>query len=241
MSDLSLPSVRLAPAEMQSQRIPGRKRGRPPLHSTPVKMAVHNLYSASAGSLPAVKIPKKRGRKPGYKVWLHGLLSPQRYWAGAWVLGQKNSNCRMWGNVGSWDLQVSVTGACAGHGLIVTTGHMMHAVAVVCIFASGDSELHQVWRAVRRPDFRVRATHTLLSLASKLMFQTLSFPCLCLSGWLSKPLSRTHSSLILVEADDVPETFKLIMRAGSVKGHRRVFPDRASTRGLILKTLGVNS
>ncbi|VTJ63642.1 Hypothetical predicted protein [Marmota monax] len=55
---------------MQSQRIPGRKRGRPPLHSTPVKMAVHNLYSASAGSLPAVKMPKKRGRKPGYKVWL---------------------------------------------------------------------------------------------------------------------------------------------------------------------------
>ncbi|XP_044936180.1 sex comb on midleg-like protein 4 isoform X7 [Mustela putorius furo] len=53
---------------MQSQRIPGRKRGRPPLHSTPMKMAVRNLYSASAGALPAVKIPKKRGRKPGYKV-----------------------------------------------------------------------------------------------------------------------------------------------------------------------------
>ncbi|XP_045860899.1 sex comb on midleg-like protein 4 isoform X6 [Meles meles] len=68
VSDLSLPSVRLAPADMQSQRIPGRKRGRPPLHSTPMKMAVHNLYSASAGPLPAVKIPKKRGRKPGYKV-----------------------------------------------------------------------------------------------------------------------------------------------------------------------------
>ncbi|XP_059032926.1 sex comb on midleg-like protein 4 isoform X1 [Mustela lutreola] len=68
VSDLSLPSVRLAPADMQSQRIPGRKRGRPPLHSTPMKMAVRNLYSASAGALPAVKIPKKRGRKPGYKV-----------------------------------------------------------------------------------------------------------------------------------------------------------------------------
>lgn len=88
MSDLSLPSVRLAPAEMQSQRIQGRKRGRPPLHSTPVKMAVHNIYSASAGSLPAVKIPKKRGRKPGYKVWLHHLLSPKWDWAGAWCLGR---------------------------------------------------------------------------------------------------------------------------------------------------------
>ncbi|XP_070652099.1 sex comb on midleg-like protein 4 isoform X4 [Bos indicus] len=76
VSDLSLPSVRLAPAEMQSQRIPGRKRGRPPLHSTPMKMAVHNIYSASAGSLPAVKIPKKRGRKPGYKLKSRVLMTP---------------------------------------------------------------------------------------------------------------------------------------------------------------------
>ncbi|XP_020025688.2 sex comb on midleg-like protein 4 isoform X2 [Castor canadensis] len=52
---------------MQTQRVPGRKRGRPPLHSTPMKMAVHHLYSAATGSLPAMKIPKKRGRKPGYK------------------------------------------------------------------------------------------------------------------------------------------------------------------------------
>ncbi|XP_037376073.1 sex comb on midleg-like protein 4 [Talpa occidentalis] len=61
---------------MQSQRIPGRKRGRPPLHSTPMKMAVHNLYSPSAGSLPAVKIPKKRGRKPGYKLKSRVLMTP---------------------------------------------------------------------------------------------------------------------------------------------------------------------
>ncbi|XP_032264022.1 sex comb on midleg-like protein 4 [Phoca vitulina] len=76
VSDWSLPPVRLAPADMQSQRIPGRKRGRPPLHSTPMKMAVHNLYSASAGSLPAVKIPRKRGRKPGYKLKSRVLMTP---------------------------------------------------------------------------------------------------------------------------------------------------------------------
>ncbi|XP_006840017.1 PREDICTED: sex comb on midleg-like protein 4 [Chrysochloris asiatica] len=61
---------------MQSQRIPGRKRGRPPLHSTPMKMAVHNLYSASPGCLPAVKTPKKRGRKPGYKLKSRVLMTP---------------------------------------------------------------------------------------------------------------------------------------------------------------------
>lgn len=61
---------------MQSQRIPGRKRGRPPLHSTPMKVAVHNLYSAPAGSLPAVKIPKKRGRKPRYKPKTQVLMTP---------------------------------------------------------------------------------------------------------------------------------------------------------------------
>lgn len=70
--------VRLAPAEMQTQRVPGRKRGRPPLHSTRVQMAVHNLYSASSASVPAVTIPKKRGRKPRYKVCLRHLLIPDR-------------------------------------------------------------------------------------------------------------------------------------------------------------------
>ncbi|NWY00631.1 SCML4 protein, partial [Nothoprocta ornata] len=61
---------------MQSPRIPGRKRGRPPLHSSPMKMAVHNLYSAPAGALPGVKIPKKRGRKPGYKLKSRVLMPP---------------------------------------------------------------------------------------------------------------------------------------------------------------------
>ncbi|XP_030051523.1 sex comb on midleg-like protein 4 isoform X1 [Microcaecilia unicolor] len=61
---------------MQSPRIPGRKRGRPPLHSNPMKMAVHNLYSTSVSSLPAVKIPKKRGRKPGYKLKSRMIMTP---------------------------------------------------------------------------------------------------------------------------------------------------------------------
>ncbi|XP_074043390.1 sex comb on midleg-like protein 4 isoform X3 [Macrotis lagotis] len=63
-------------AEMQSPRIAGRKRGRPPLHSAPMKMTVHNLYSSSACSLPVVKIPKKRGRKPGHKLKSRVLMTP---------------------------------------------------------------------------------------------------------------------------------------------------------------------
>ncbi|KAL1770167.1 sex comb on midleg 4 isoform X1 [Sigmodon hispidus] len=61
---------------MQTQKVPGRKRGRPPLHSTPVQVAVHNLYSASAGSVPAVAMPKKRGRKPRYKIKSPVLMTP---------------------------------------------------------------------------------------------------------------------------------------------------------------------
>ncbi|XP_059691756.1 sex comb on midleg-like protein 4 [Gavia stellata] len=61
---------------MQSPRMAGRKRGRPPLQPAPIKMAVHNLYSAPAGALPVVKIPKKRGRKPGYKLKSRVLMTP---------------------------------------------------------------------------------------------------------------------------------------------------------------------
>ncbi|XP_053148096.1 sex comb on midleg-like protein 4 isoform X5 [Hemicordylus capensis] len=76
MNHLPTLPPRLDTIDMQSPRIPGRKRGRPPLHSTPMKMAVHNLYSAPAGSLPVVKIPKKRGRKPGYKLKSRVLMTP---------------------------------------------------------------------------------------------------------------------------------------------------------------------
>lgn len=156
MSDLSLPSVRLAPADMQSQRIPGRKRGRPPLHSTPMKMAVRNLYSASAGALPAVKIPKKRGRKPGYKVRLHHLLSRQGRWAGPGGLGQ-SGRCSRWGKAGCW----GTTGAEASfsQGSASRTGPHCHTAAHnaccpcrVC-FYKWESKLHQMGKAVRRADF----------------------------------------------------------------------------------------
>ncbi|NXD92729.1 SCML4 protein, partial [Chaetorhynchus papuensis] len=61
---------------MQSPRMAGRKRGRPPLQPAPIKMAVHNLFSATAGALPVTKIPKKRGRKPGHKLKSRVLMTP---------------------------------------------------------------------------------------------------------------------------------------------------------------------
>ncbi|XP_074676854.1 sex comb on midleg-like protein 4 [Strix aluco] len=76
MSHLPCLPTSLAPGEMQSPRMAGRKRGRPPLQPAPIKMAVHNLYSAPAGALPVVKIPKKRGRKPGYKLKSRVLMTP---------------------------------------------------------------------------------------------------------------------------------------------------------------------
>ncbi|NWW76467.1 SCML4 protein, partial [Climacteris rufus] len=61
---------------MQSPRTAGRKRGRPPLQPAPIKVAVHNLFSAPAGALPVLKIPKKRGRKPGHKLKSRVLMTP---------------------------------------------------------------------------------------------------------------------------------------------------------------------
>ncbi|XP_066401917.1 sex comb on midleg-like protein 4 [Molothrus aeneus] len=66
----------LAAGEMQSPRMAGKKRGRPPLQPAPIKMAVHNLFSAPASALPGMKIPKKRGRKPGHKLKSRVLMTP---------------------------------------------------------------------------------------------------------------------------------------------------------------------
>ncbi|NXO20645.1 SCML4 protein, partial [Cisticola juncidis] len=61
---------------MQSPRTAGKKRGRPPLQPAPIKAAVHNLCPAPAGALPVLKIPKKRGRKPGHKLKSRVLMTP---------------------------------------------------------------------------------------------------------------------------------------------------------------------
>ncbi|KAI6071334.1 Sex comb on midleg-like protein 4 [Aix galericulata] len=76
MSASPPPPASRDPVAMQSPRIAGRKRGRPPLQPAPIKVAVHNLFSAPAGALPLVKIPKKRGRKPGHKLKSRVLMTP---------------------------------------------------------------------------------------------------------------------------------------------------------------------
>lgn len=141
--------ARLAPAEMQTQKVPGRKRGRPPLHSTPVQMAVHNLYSASAGSVPAVTIPKKRGRKPRYKVRLHHLLLFSRLGLGHWRIGQSLMQKVMEGrSLGKDRLgNKSLSAACDRQGLTDCDGTAHNALACSFLFfsflTSGESESHQ--------------------------------------------------------------------------------------------------
>ncbi|XP_061700486.1 sex comb on midleg-like protein 4 isoform X2 [Syngnathoides biaculeatus] len=68
-------SAAVAPSSFmpaQSVKIPGRKRGRPPLRSV-AKMDFATRY---ADSLPPLKVPKKRGRKPGFKLKARMVMTP---------------------------------------------------------------------------------------------------------------------------------------------------------------------
>ncbi|CAL1576248.1 unnamed protein product [Knipowitschia caucasica] len=51
-----------------SGKIPGRKRGRPPLLRNLIKMDFSHRYHDNLPNGAPIKVPKKRGRKPGFKL-----------------------------------------------------------------------------------------------------------------------------------------------------------------------------
>ncbi|XP_030628550.1 sex comb on midleg-like protein 4 [Chanos chanos] len=51
-------------------KVPGRKRGRPPIRKPP------EYQSRYPESIPPVKVPKKRGRKPGFKLKPRTVMTP---------------------------------------------------------------------------------------------------------------------------------------------------------------------
>ncbi|XP_041704176.2 sex comb on midleg-like protein 4 isoform X3 [Coregonus clupeaformis] len=69
-SEMQSPAVSPSFLPSQPGKIPGRKRGRPPLHR---KMDFPTHYPES---LPPLKVPKKRGRKPGFKLKPRMVMTP---------------------------------------------------------------------------------------------------------------------------------------------------------------------
>ncbi|KAF3845573.1 hypothetical protein F7725_008736 [Dissostichus mawsoni] len=57
----------------QGGKIPGRKRGRPPLRNNAKMDFTTSRYPES---LPPLKVPKKRGRKPGFKLKPRMVMTP---------------------------------------------------------------------------------------------------------------------------------------------------------------------
>ncbi|XP_028293949.1 sex comb on midleg-like protein 4 isoform X2 [Gouania willdenowi] len=73
-SDSEMQSAAVAPSFITSQsgKTPGRKRGRPPLRNV-AKMDFPSRYPEL---LPPLKVPKKRGRKPGFKLKPRMMMTP---------------------------------------------------------------------------------------------------------------------------------------------------------------------